>query len=314
MSQFVSVEQVENNDKFYLKNLQRISSNSQFFYRNIKYVGRGGSGTTFRVVCEKGDYVGSEFALKVFYRVSDNTRRRRFLKEISVLQSLNHPGIIKLFDLGTYNARENNYPFMIVEFIPDSIRDLLTKGEISRLKAIRVGLQVLSALNYIHTREKPIIHRDIKPENILVSDDLVKLADFGLIREFEEGVTESDGAVAPTKVPAMPFRYRTPDLIKHHVDNVPPTTASDIYQFGLVLYELLTGWNPQKPTVNILDPIELTSLRIQGLEGDKLVTLIEHMLQEKPGDRPTAAECNERLMEIYLSIQQKNVELYGITG
>lgn len=299
-------------DSFYLRPLQAVSSGSNR-YRNLAFVGSGGSGTTFKVVCETGEYCGVEFALKVFYRVSDQDRRRRFLNEAKVLQRLNHPGIIKLFDQGVYTTKRESYPFMLVEYIPNSMRDVLNGPDRSPLQTIRFALQVLSALNHIHSQKNPIVHRDIKPENILVFGDVAKLADFGLFREILSDVDEQP--VSPTTKPAMPIRYRTPDLINAYIEKKPPTVASDIYQFGLVLYEMCTGWNPQKQVQNVLDPIEITPLRpINWRRGSDIVQLVSNMIADEPEDRPTAEECISKLMEIYLDLQQNHVDLFNTTA
>ncbi|WP_196426908.1 serine/threonine protein kinase [Paenibacillus validus] len=306
---------LQRDEFFFLKPLQLVTSEDSR-YRCLSFVGKGGNGATFKVVCEKGKYEGIEFALKVFYRVSDLERRRRFLREAGMLASLSHPSIIRLFDRGVYKTRRNSYPFMIVEFIPSSIRDLLSMsgGALAPLRAIRCGLQILNALNYIHTLASPIVHRDIKPENILVANDFVKLADFGLFREILSEST--DRVVGPTTGPAMPVRYRTPDLIQAAIDGTPPTTASDIYQVGLVLYEMCTGWNPQKQVLpkDILSPIEISPLRISWTKGDEIVQLISEMLSPEPSMRPTASECISRLMEIYLFLQKSHVDLFNTTA
>lgn len=231
-----------------------------------------------------------------------------------MLGTLNHPGIIKLFDQGVYRTFKNIYPFMVVEFIPASMKDIMSGTILPPLRALRYGLQILNALEYIHTNKNPIIHRDIKPENILVSGDTVKLADFGLFREIIS--TTNDLTVAPTTGPAMPVRYRTPDLIKAAINGTHPTTASDIYQFALVLYEMSTGWNPQKQVAadKILSPIEISPMRINWKRGSDIVDLIEQMLSDAPENRPNASECRSKLMEIYLDIQMSHVELYNTTG
>lgn len=301
------------NDSFYLRPLQVVSSGSNR-YRNLAFVGSGGNGTTFKVVCEKGEYCGVEFALKVFYRVSDQERRRRFLNEAKVLQRLNHPGIIKLFDQGVYTTKRESYPFMLVEYIPNSMRDILVGPDRPPLQTIRFALQVLSALDNIHTSKNPIVHRDIKPENILIFGDVAKLADFGLFREILSG-TDDEQPVSPTTKPAMPIRYRTPDLIKAYLEKIPPTVASDIYQFGLVLYEMCTGWNPQKQVQNVLDPIEISPLRpINWRRGADIVQLVTEMIDEEPVNRPTAAQCISRLMDIYLELQQSHIDLFNTTA
>ncbi len=98
----------------------------------------------------------------------------------------------------------------------------------------------------------------------------------------------------------MPWRCRTPELVKRAIDHTTQITVkSDIFQFGTVFYELLTGFNPQRAPEKITDPIELDIREIKGTQGSELSQLIELMLAEKPSNRLPAHACINRLNLIH---------------
>jgi serine/threonine-protein kinase len=288
-------------DHFFLDHLQAVHGEKEWYY-NQHFLGRGGNGTAFLVTCSSGPNIGMQFVLKVFHRISDTTRREAFLKEIVHLKSLDHPGIIRVFDEGTFTSKTGaNYPFVIIEYVPVTARALMLSKQIDRLRAIRIGLNCLSAINCLHNASPQKIHRDIKPENILISEMGAKLADFGLVKVLADLGQENDlDAFDGTQWPGMPWRYRTPELVKRAIDHKTPITVkSDIYQFGTVFYELLTGFNPQHAPEKITDPIELDIREIKGTQGSELSVLIGLMLAERPSNRLPARACINRLNLIH---------------
>jgi len=110
----------------------------------------------------------------------------------------------------------------------------------------------------------------------------------------------------------MPWRYRTPELVKRAIDHKTQITPkSDLFQFGTVFYELLTGFNPQKPPDKVTDPIDLDLREIKGTQGRELLVLIKLMLAEKPSNRPHASVCINRLNKIHESYCTSLVKLTG---
>jgi len=284
-------------DHFFLDHLQAVHAENAWYY-NQRFLGRGGNGTAFLVTCSSGPHIGMQFVLKVFHKISDVARRKAFLKEIVHLKSLDHPGITRVFDEGTFKAKTGaDYPFVIIEYVPVTARALMLSKQVDRLRAIRIALNCLSAIHCLHHASPPKIHRDIKPENILISDMGAKLADFGLVKVLADLEPESDVTVFDgTQWPGMPWRYRTPELIQRAIDHRTAVTAkSDIYQFGTVFYELLTGFNPQRAPDKITDPIELDIREIKGNQGAELAALIGFMLAPKPSNRLPAHTCIGRL-------------------
>lgn len=296
-------------DHFYLAHLQSVQS-KRGWYTNHRFLGRGGNGTAFLVTATSGDLFGLQLVLKVFHRISSESRRLAFLEEARILRDLSHPAIIRIFDEGEFVAGDRKYPFAVVEYVPQTVRQLLAARSLDRLTAVRVIFNCLSALQAIHSLDNPICHRDIKPENILIGPTGAKLADFGLAKVIADEATddktdEYDDADDPTQWPGMPRSYRTPEQLDRararRAGAALPgiTSAADIYQLGTVGYELLTGRNPQRPPDDILDDIVLDLRPLQGSQAEHLGALIADMLKEKPAERPTATACLQRMNRIH---------------
>jgi serine/threonine-protein kinase len=290
-----------NQDHFFLGHLQSVQAKGAWYY-NQRLLGRGGNGTAFLVTCSSGPNIGVQFVLKVFHRISDKTRREAFLKEIAHLRSFDHPAITRIFDEGTFISPTGaNYPFAIIEYVPVTARTLIVSRQVDRLRAIRIALNCLSAIDCLHKATPQKIHRDIKPENILISEMGAKLADFGLVKVLDDlGPDDGTDALGGTQWPGMPWRYRTPELVQRAIDRKTKITArTDIYQFATVFYELLTGFNPQQSPDKITDPIELDLREIKGDQGKELLALIQKLLAEKPSDRLPAHACISHLNQIH---------------
>jgi serine/threonine protein kinase len=303
----------EADEHFFLEHLQSVKAANAWYY-NQRFLGRGGNGTAFLVTCSSGPNIGMQFVLKVFHRISDETRRQAFLKEIVHLRTLNHPAITRIFDEGTFTANTGvKYPFAVIEYVPVTARTLMLSKQIDRLRAIRIGLNCLSAIDCLHKTSPPLIHRDIKPENILISEMGAKLADFGLVKVLADLDADNEAeALEGTQWPGMPWRYRTPELVKRAIDHKTPITPkSDIFQFGTVFYELMTGFNPQLPPNKVTDPISLDLREIRGNQGQELSELVKGMLAEKPSNRFPASACIKRLNKIH---EDYCKSLFKVTG
>ena len=204
-------------------------------YEMIKILGRGGMGC---VMLARNQQTGEAVAIKTLLpevAVSDQALRR-FMREIDVAASLQHPHIVRFIDRGT----NKGVVYLITEFVEGADAARLADARGGRLpypEAVKIISQALDALQYAHSRG--YIHRDIKDQNILVSGTwpnyTSKLTDFGLAKSFTQtgmsGVTMA-GDVAGT------FAYMPPEQIRDF-RNVRP--SSDIYAMGMTAYSLLTG-------------------------------------------------------------------------
>ena len=299
-------------DSFYLHHLQSVKGDGAW-YLNQRFIGKGGSGTTFLVTCTSGLNFGVQFALKVFHRISDNRRRERFLDEIRHYKDLSHPAIIRVYDEGSYSSGDRNYPFAVMDFVPENLESKLGRGlpQITRIDAVRYIFNIASAISYLHSQSHPIVHRDIKPANILVSGQAARLGDLGLAKALMGNEAETTEDVAAYV--AMPRFYRTPELIRiARGEAVELTVASDIYQLGLVLYRSVTGFNAQKPArESVLEDIELDIRGISGAGGGRLDGLFHRMLADDPAGRPSGTELLNELNLIHREVCEAD---YSATG
>src|SRR5277367_1809338 len=172
----------------------------------------------------------------------DPERRRRFIQEAQAASGLNHPNIITVHDI--VNEPEGDY--MVMEFVSGkTLVDLIPKGGLRAPQALKYGVQMADALSAAHAAG--IVHRDLKPGNVMVTDSgLVKVLDFGLAKLTDRGPvsTFNDNtqtiADAPLTVEGSiigTVSYMSPEQAQgKKVD-----TRSDIFSFGVVFYEMLTG-------------------------------------------------------------------------
>jgi len=202
-------------------------------------LGAGGMGEVYRARDEK---LNRDVAIKVLpAALSENADRlHRFELEAQAAGALNHPNILAIYDVGT----NENAPYVVSELLEgESLRDRLDDGPLSSRKAIDYATQIARGLAAAHG--KGIVHRDLKPDNIFITrDDQVKILDFGLAKLVQPS---TDGA-AQTEVPTRKVLtdpgtvmgtagYMAPEQVRGRaVDH-----RADIFSFGAVLYEMLSG-------------------------------------------------------------------------
>src|SRR6516162_1022477 len=209
-------------------------------YEILSAIGAGGMGEVYRARDTK---LGRDVAIKVlpdaFAR--DFARMSRFGREAKLLASLNHPNIASIYgleDSGSTHA-------LVMELAEGpTLADRIKQGPIPIDEALPIARQMADALEYAH--EKSVIHRDLKPANIKVgADDTVKILDFGLAKALEENATSLDISTSPTLSRMATMQgvllgtaaYMSPEQAKAK----PVDRRADIWAFGCVLYEMLTG-------------------------------------------------------------------------
>lgn len=200
-------------------------------YVVLNEIGRGGMGRVYKATDGDGNIVAVKTLLA--HMKSNYQVLARFLREATIIEKLDHPNICRFIECG----EEGGTRFIVMEFVDGrNVRDLIRKGDIDVARAVRIARQTCSALSHAHERQ--VIHRDMKPENILVTaDDVCKVTDFGIARDFDE---DDIRLTMPNMVIGSPS-YMSPEQKK---DTSQADHRSDIYGVGVTLYEMLSGEFP----------------------------------------------------------------------
>jgi len=217
-------------------------------WRLVRPLGRGGMGTVFLVERNDGQFAQTA-ALKLLRAGLDSDEiTHRFERERQIVASLAHASIARLLDGG---RTPDGRPYFVMECVEGRAIDRdCDERRLTIDQRLAVFEQVCGAVQYAHAQL--VVHRDVKPSNILVTPDgEVKLLDFGIARILEparEGSTDATGPVGALLTPD----YASPEQVRGE----PVSTSSDVYQLGLLLYELLTGGRAQHVTGPSLRDLE----------------------------------------------------------
>jgi Tol biopolymer transport system component len=206
-------------------------------YEIVSLLGAGGMGEVYRA---RDTRLGRDIAIKVLPEglANDADRLRRFEQEARTIAALNHPNILGIHDIGVHDGA----PFLVSEFLEgQTLREALVSGPLPVRRAIEYALGIAEALAGAH--DKGIVHRDVKPENVFVTrDGRIKVLDFGLAKlvrpeeNHETAVTQTSPGTLPGMVMGT-VGYMSPEQVRGE----PIDPRSDIFSFGAVLYEMLTG-------------------------------------------------------------------------
>lgn len=264
-------------------------------YRIVKEIGRGGMGWVF--LAERADGLfDRQVALKLLRpSLDDGEAARRFEVERRILAALEHPSIARLIDAG---LTPGGRPYLVTEYVQGRpIHEHCRVHALSVAARVKLVIQVAEAVHHAH--QNLLIHRDLKPSNILVTPDgRVKLLDFGIAKLLDP---ERDPVTEPVTPPAR--RWLTPGYAApEQVSGKAVTTATDVYQLGMLLYELLTEQRPYQTREGSLggvprpihskDPDPPSTKAGAGgllgarrqLQGD-LDAIVLKALRKEPGDR-----------------------------
>src|SRR5256886_15953615 len=206
-------------------------------------ISKGGYAAVFRGVDQN---LSRRTAIKVLlHNKTTPTEQEHFLREARISATLDHPNIAPILDYG----KDGPSVFLVMPlYTSGSLRTRLAviNGPLPAAETIHDFHQLVNALHYAHTRPRPVIHRDIKPENILIhqEDRRLVITDFGIARSLEPGMS-----VGKTITVRGTVGYMAPEQTNGVVD-----PRSDQFGCAVVLYEMLTGYNPLDPLGNAIPP------------------------------------------------------------
>ncbi|MBS1790614.1 MAG: protein kinase [Acidobacteria bacterium] len=207
-------------------------------YRMLSLLGAGGMGEVYRA-CDLR--LERDVAVKILpeHLGKDAEALRRFEREAKAVATLSHPNILSIFDFGT----ENNVSYAVMELLEgETLRARLQHGAIDWRQAVEIGAAIAEGLSAAHA--KGIIHRDLKPENIFLTNSGVKILDFGIarIKRVISAESETKDSIQTTRpgVVMGTLGYMSPEQVKGEAADAP----SDIFSFGCVLYEMVSGARP----------------------------------------------------------------------
>lgn len=260
-------------------------------YEILSLLGAGGMGEVYRA---RDTRLGRDVAIKILppSLTGDADRLRRFEQEARAVAALNHPNILAVHDIGN----DNGSPYLVSELLEGStLRERIKGGPLPSRKAIECAMQVAKGLAAAH--EKGIVHRDLKPDNLfLTKDGRVKILDFGLAKltpiehssaSGTRTFAETDNTGTSPGLVMGTIGYLSPEQVR----GKPVDHRSDIFSFGAILYEMLSGERAFKhdsaaETMTAIlkeDPPDLTKFNQKISPGLERIT--RHCLEKNPEER-----------------------------
>lgn len=251
-------------------------------YRLDALIATGGAGEVYRAWDTR---VERAVAIKALHRrySTDRDWRERLRREARVVSSLNHPHICALYDVGEHEDTD----FLVMEFVTgETLRQRLTRGPLPLPLAIEYASQILEALQLAHGAG--FVHRDLKPENIMLTAQDIKVLDFGLAARVgpgnvaaQEHAPPDGGAVFGTP------GYCAPEQL----EGLPADARTDVFSFGVVLYEMVTGQRafPATSPVRLVGATLYETPRdVRGFNPDipeAFVKILQRCLAKEPENR-----------------------------
>ena len=229
-------------------------------YRIVEKIGAGGMGEVYKA---RDTHLNRSVALKVLRpeAVADSEHRHRFVQEAKAASALNHPNIITVYDISSSDGLD----FIAMEYVKGrTLEELIGHHRMPLKQVLAYAIQIADALGKAHAAG--IIHRDLKPSNIMInSEGSVKILDFGLaklVAATEPGNVESTASTLETFMDEGKLLGTPAYMSPEQAASKPVDGRSDIFSFGLILYEMLTGRRP--------------------FGGDTKLAMITAMLREEP--------------------------------
>jgi serine/threonine-protein kinase len=276
---------------------KELSANSTIsHYRIVSKIGAGGMGEVY--LAQDTSELGRTVALKIVPAevAKDKDRLQRFTQEARTVSNLNHPNILTVYEFGQADSAS----FIATEYIDGvTLREHLSSRRLKLIDVLDLAIQIVAALNAAH--EAGVTHRDLKPENVMVRrDQIVKVLDFGLAKLSETLSNKQLDSEAGTKV----FVQTEPGLVMGTVSYMSPEQSvgkgvdqrTDIWSFGVVLYEMIAGRVPfqgkdihrQIIAIQETEPAPLSQL-VEGVP-DRLAEIVTKCLAKDKDERYQTAK------------------------
>lgn len=256
-------------------------------YRVEKIIGRGGSGVVYE--CRELE-LGRAVAVKMLNPMSSNEREfKRFQSEGRNLASLNHPNVVQIFRLGSHEGS----PYIAMEMVKGKpLREIIQGERPTARRALEIMRQVASGLAAIHSMG--ILHRDLSPNNIVVTESgTAKILDLGLSKDTNQMTTMDSGEHLRGTLP-----YLSPEQIEGRAAD----KRSEIFAFGVILYELLSGRHPFRAEHHMSMLYNIAQREADPLESHvrhcpaALALLVAGCLEKRPEARPRDMTEVERVI------------------
>jgi len=251
-------------------------------YTLTAVIGAGGMGEVFQALDPR---LGRNVAIKVLpeHLSQDPQALARFEFEAKAIAALSHPNIVAIFDVGN----DHGIHYVVTELLQgETLRGRIKRGPIPWREAVTLGLAIVEALAGAHA--KGLIHRDLKPDNVfLTRDQRVKLLDFGIARWKPQVQTQETGSVVTRTLAGTVIGtvgYMSPEQVRGE----PADAPSDIFSFGCVLYEMITGKrafhgaSPLETMAAILSERPIPPSELQSLLPIDLDHIIASCLEKEP--------------------------------
>lgn len=255
-------------------------------YELVAEIGRGHLGVVYKAK-QKSD--GALVAIKILTRGTDRDVQR-FQREVRAAHKLNHPNIVRVYDLG---STEYGAPFIVMELVEGTtLRAIIrSEGALPVGRCMNIFMQCCDALEHLHNHG--IVHRDLKPANIMLvpqagSHEMVKIVDFGLALPMDPEAAKAEKVTQEGYVTGTPAYMSPEQCLSAHVDS-----RSDIYSLGCVMFRALTGLAPiagASPRETMNKQVKAQPTPFARVENStnippELQKIILKCLEKKPEDR-----------------------------
>lgn len=273
-------------------------------YRLLAQLGMGGYSTVYQALDTQSRQVVAikQIRLSGLSASESIEATETFYREGTLLSHLSHPRLPRLFD--QFSDREHWY--LVMDYIHGQTLDAYLHEQESLAtglllsEVLEMALQLCDILDYLHTRQPPVIFRDLKPENIMREDTgQLKLIDFGIARRLK---SEQRRDTIPLGSPG----YAAPE----QYGKAQTTPQADIYSLGMLLYRMLSGHDPAEES--------LQPLKLPEIQAEALVALVERMcsldVMQRPGNVKAVAKELLRLQQLQPETEQQPIEMAGASS